>query len=187
MATGQEPEREVSPIGQGADVPDVRLAPVSLEHAEAMARWMADAEIARGLGLRREPSLDGTRAWIERAEADPTCHPFAILAAGTHVGNVVLDLLDSYLGTARLSIYLGERSARGTGVARKALVLAAEHGQALGLHKLWLTVHVGNSRAIALYARAGFLVEGVHRDEFMLDGRRTDVLRMGLLLGERTG
>lgn len=191
MGTGKEPEREVSPIEHGADGPDlagVRLAPVTPEHAEAMARWTADPEIARGLGLRSEPSLESTRAWIDRAAGDPTCHPFAILAGGAHVGNVVLDLVDEYLGTARLSIYVGDPAARGAGVARRALALAAEQAsQALRLHKLWLTVHVGNAPAIALYAGAGFLVEGLGRGEFILDGRRTDVLRMGLMLDEPAG
>ncbi len=186
MAIGRETEAARAPSrldGGALDLASVQLSPLSLEHAPAMARWMADPEVARGIGLRRSPSLEGTRAWIENALGDDTCHPFAIVADGTHVGNVVLDQVDDHLGTARFSIYVGERSAGGRGIAQTAIGRIADHASAvLRLHKLWLTVHVGNAPAIAAYARAGFVTEGVLRDEFILDGKRTDVLRMGLLL-----
>ncbi len=182
----QEEEEAVSRIGPDAGsaaLGAVELAPLSIEHAEDTLRWLEDPEVARGLGLRLQPSIANTRAFIERARGDATCHPFAIIADGGHVGNVVLDLLDEHLGSARLSIYVGERSARGAGVAQGAVRRTAEHARdLLGLHKLWLTVHVGNAPALAAYARAGFVAEGVLRDEFMLDGERTDVVRMGLLL-----
>ena len=162
---GEERAQAVSPIGPhaGAARPEaVRLEPLSLEHAEATLAWLEDPEVAGGLGLRREPSIDATRAFIERSREDAHCHPFAIVAGGAHVGNVVLDLLDDHLGTARLSIYVGESAARGAGVAQGAIRRAAEHAEeVLGLHKLWLTVHVGNAPALAAYARCGFRVEGV--------------------------
>jgi diamine N-acetyltransferase len=165
------------------DLAKIQLIPLALEHSEAMARWMTQPRVAQGIGLRSAPSLERTRAWIERAHDDETCHPFAIVASGAHVGNVVLDQLDATLGTARLSIYIGEQAQTGRGVARTAIGLVAEHAAtALGLHKLWLTVHVGNASAIAAYERAGFVIEGVLRDEFLLDGARTDALRMGLML-----
>lgn len=151
-----------------------------------MARWMKDPVIARGLGLRSESSLEATRAWIDRAEGDRTIQPFAILLEDAHVGNLVLDLLDAYLGTARLSIYIGEPEARGARVAQQAIRLAIAHAvDVLHLHKLWLTVHTANDPAIAAYTRCGFAPEGVLRDEFRIEGRRTDVLRMGLVLHER--
>lgn len=187
----QDDEQAVSRIGSdagGAGTGQVELEPLSAEHAEATVGWLEDPEVSRGLGLRREPSLAATLAWIERARDDSTCHPFAIVVRGAHVGNLVLDLLDEYLGTARLSIYVGDGAARGSGVGRQAVRQAAEHAAGeLGLHKLWLTVHVGNAPALAAYARAGFVAEGVLRDEFKIDGRRTDVVRMGLLLSPAAG
>ena len=161
--------------------------PLSLEHAAATAAWMDDPLIARGIGLRSEPSLDSTRDWIRRAQLDPAIHPFAIVDGADHVGNVVLDELDRYLGTARLSIYVGSAAARGIGVAQQAIALVSAHAaRALDLHKLWLTVHTGNAAAIAAYLRCGFVEEGVLRDEFMIDGVRTDILRMGLILDRST-
>jgi RimJ/RimL family protein N-acetyltransferase len=153
-----------------------------------MARWMRDPAVAGGLGLRSQPDLPSTIAWIEAASADDTRRPFAIMRGGEHVGNIVLDMLDAHLATARLSIYIGEASARGAGIAQRAITLAARHAaDDLRLHKLWLTVHAANAPAIAAYERTGFVVEGTLRGEFLLDGVRTDALRMGLLLATDGG
>ena len=161
----------------------MRLAPVAIEHADAMAGWMADPDTAQGLGLRAEPSNERTREWVLRATTDDTVHAYAIYSRDRHVGNVVLDQLDTHLGTARLSIYVGEPDARGRGVAQAAVRQAAARARdELALHKLWLIVHEGNAPARAAYERCGFEVEGRLREEFLLAGRRVDALRMGLLL-----
>lgn len=162
--------------------PDVALRPVAPEHAGTMYAWMCDPEVSRNIGLRTEPSPERTRAWIARATGDAGIHAFAILVASRHVGNVVLDQLDAYLGSARLSLYIGEASARGAGIGRTAVVLALREAFArLGLHKVWLTVHCRNTAARRLYERLGFVVEGVLRGEFLLDGERIDAVRMSIL------
>ena len=190
MQDEQAPDAAGSPIRQDYTRPRteiVQIVRLSSEHAEATATWLTDPVVARGIGLRTEPSLERTRKWISRAGEDPSIHPFAIVA-GAHVGNLVLDELDAYLGTARLSIYVGSAHARGAGIAQQAIALAAAHAaDVLHLYKLWLTVHAGNAPAIAAYTRCGFVSEGVLRGEFLLDGQRADVLRMGLVLGGAAG
>jgi RimJ/RimL family protein N-acetyltransferase len=162
---------------QGERRPVVRLTPVEPGHAEAMSRWISDPEIAGALGVQREASLAETHRWIEQATSENGFVPLAILAEGDHVGNVVLDRIDS--GTARLSIYIGEPEARGRGIGDAAVRLALERAFGeLGLHEVWLTVHVGNGAAIATYERCGFEVEEVLKDEFLIGGERTDALRM---------
>lgn len=167
---------------------DVELVGLGPEHAEAMYRWMCDPAVAENLGLRREPSPERTRAWIAAASEDEGTRPWAVLLGGTHVGNVVLDRIDTYLGTARMSVYVGEPEARGQGVGTSAVFLALRDGfEELGLHKVYLTVHARNGPAIAAYVRLGFQVEGVLRDEFRLGGSRVPALYMGLLRGEFEG
>jgi diamine N-acetyltransferase len=161
--------------------PEVSLQPVGLEHAAAMLRWASDPAIRRDLGLRHAPSQEHTEAWIARAQQDPSTRPFAICLAGEHVGNVVIDRLDGYIQTGRLSVYVGAASARGAGVGRTGIYLAAgEVFQREQLHKLWLTVHTRNQAAINTYSQLGFRLEGILRDEFWLDGQRADLLYMGL-------
>ncbi|MCS6806063.1 MAG: GNAT family protein [Acidobacteriota bacterium] len=161
---------------------DVTVVPVSLEHAPNMFRWMCDPVIRKNLGLRSEPSLERTETWIKNALQDPTVHPLAALLNDQHVGNVVLDRIDAYLASARLSVYIGEPSARGAGVGLTAIYRALVEGfESLCLHKVWLTVHCQNYAAINAYVKLGFTLEGILRDEFWLDGRRVNAWYMGLL------
>lgn len=164
---------------------DVTLGELGDRHAAATFLWVSDREVARNLGLRRTPTLAGTAEWIAALRGREDARAFAILVDGAHVGNLVLDQIDRYLGTTRLSIYIGPRAARGGGVGRTAigLVLREAFG-AMGLHKVWLTVHPDNAAAIRAYSAIGFQLEGVLRDEFILDGVRVPALRMGILAGE---
>jgi len=160
----------------------VRLVPLAAEHAAAMYGWMLDSVVAKNLGLRSEPSLEKSAAFIARAATDVTIAARAILLEDRHVGNVVLDQIDRHARKTRLSIYVGEDDTRGKGVGKRALeeALRLAFGE-LGLNKVWLTVHARNARAIAAYVAVGFQVEGVHRQEFLLDGVLVDELYMGCL------
>jgi RimJ/RimL family protein N-acetyltransferase len=160
----------------------VQLTPLRHDHAAAMFRWMCDPAVRDNIGLRSEPSLSRTEQWIEQALADESVIPLAIELAGRHVGNVVLDRIDPHLSTARLSIYVGESIARGKHVGRRAVSLAVAHAfNELGLNKVWLTVHAHNAPAITAYAAAGFAIEGVLRDEFVLHGQRCAAFYMSVL------
>ena len=163
----------------------VVLAPLAREHAEKMYRWMCDPVVRGNIGLRSDPSMERTVAWIASAAEDDTIRPFAVLLDDEHVGNVILDRIDWYLQTARLSIYVGEPGARGAGVGSSALRLALVEGFAhMTLHKIWLTVHARNFAAITTYSRVGFRLEGILRDEFLLNAERVDLLYMAMLRGE---
>jgi RimJ/RimL family protein N-acetyltransferase len=160
----------------------LRLIPLARDHAAAMYRWMCDPAVRDNVGVRSEPSLGRTEQWIEQALADESTVPLAIECAGRHVGNVVLDRIDRHLSTARLSIYVGESSVRGKHVGRRAVSLAVAHAFVeLGLNKVWLTVHAHNAPAIAAYTAAGFSIEGVLRDEFVLHGRHCAAFYMSVL------
>ena len=160
---------------------DLELRPVEQAHAETMLCWMLDLEVAENMGLRSTPTLERTREWI--AKGDACAH--AIFHEGRHVGNVVLDLFDTHLQTARISIYIGEPAARGQGIASAALRMALVRSfDQLKLHRIWLTVHERNARAIALYSKLGFRQEGVLRGDFMLRGERVNAILMGMLSSE---
>ncbi|MGY1754503.1 N-acetyltransferase family protein [Blastococcus sp. SYSU D01042] len=69
-------------------------------------------------------------------------------------------------------------AAQRQGIARQLLDAAAAEAARRGGRKLGLRVLGGNTSARALYERAGFAVEGVLREEFLLDGRFVDDVLM---------
>lgn len=166
---------------------EVWLAPPKMEHAGDMLRWMNDPEIHDNIGLRTKPSLETTIDWIRRSSDDESIRASAVMLATRHVGNVVLDRIDSYLRSARLSVFIGETAERGLGVGTTAAYLKLTEGfNQLALHKIWLVVRCGNQNAVASYNRLGFQTEGVLRDEAWYKGAREAVYYMGLLRDEFT-
>ncbi len=70
-------------------------------------------------------------------------------------------------------------SARGRGGGRALLDAARDWAGRDGAHKIELEVWIDNARAIAFYAGAGFVVEGLRRDHYRRrDGRLRSVLIM---------
>jgi ribosomal protein S18 acetylase RimI-like enzyme len=69
--------------------------------------------------------------------------------------------------------------ARGMGGGRALLDAVKEHARFAGAHKISLEVWTDNARAIALYAAAGFEVEGLRRDHYR---RRDGSLRSTLIM-----
>lgn len=84
-----------------------------------------------------------------------------------HKAELGIAVHDNYqnlgIGTALLNHILG--------IARKR-----------GLKKVYLTVNAKNTKAIALYKKAGFEVEGTLRNEMFLKGEYLDLYRMALFL-----
>jgi putative acetyltransferase len=76
--------------------------------------------------------------------------------------------------------------ARGRGGGRALLDTVLEHARSRGAHKVELEVWPNNARAIALYTRAGFQVEGLRRAHYRRrDGSLRSALLMAYLVDER--
>jgi ribosomal protein S18 acetylase RimI-like enzyme len=69
---------------------------------------------------------------------------------------------------------------RQSGLGRKLVHAAVDEARARGARRLTLRVLAPNDAARHLYESAGFVVEGVQRYEFFLDGRYVDDVLMAL-------
>ncbi len=164
---------------------DIQIAELSAHHAPQMFKWMKEPSVTKNIGLRTEPSIEKTVSWITNVQNSAETRAFAITSSNRHIGNCILDKIDDYLLSARFSIYIGELNLRKSGVGRTAGYLLCDYGfKNLSLNKIWLTVHAKNFRAINTYSRIGFKLEGILREEFLLDGEKIDAVYMGLLKEE---
>jgi len=80
-----------------------------------------------------------------------------------------------------------DEAARGRGVARALLAAACDWSAARGARRLTLRVLGHNVPARRLYESAGFTVEGVLPQEFLLDGGYVDDVLMGTALPHSPG
>ena len=103
------------------------------------------------------------------------------LQNGISIGAVAYLNFDANQHKAELRKIIGEPEYRGKGYAKEATILWLKYGiQVLGLRKIYLNTLNTNIRNIKLNEELGFKVEGILRNEVLIDGSYHDVLRMGL-------
>ncbi|MDH4106814.1 MAG: GNAT family N-acetyltransferase [Gammaproteobacteria bacterium] len=96
------------------------------------------------------------------------------------IGAVAFLDIDKNQRRAELRKLIGDKSARGKGLAEEATRLWIEYGgQRLNLQKIYVSTLQTHIRNIQLNESIGFRVEGVLSKEVLIDGERYDVLRMG--------
>jgi len=70
---------------------------------------------------------------------------------------------------------------QGQGYAPRATRIAMDYAfSVLNIHKLYLHVDKDNARAVRIYERCGFVPEGILKDEFFVNGKYRDAVRMCL-------
>jgi len=140
--------------------------------------------IMLGEGLSLRPTVDADCAFVATAESgpdaapyvgqwsverhrrcmeDPDTMPWVIEAARQPVGFAVLEGAEDPDPSMLLRRIVIDNP--GSGYGREAVRLLARYCfEILGFHRLWLYVAVSNERALELYRRLGFLVEGTARE-----------------------
>lgn len=143
--------------------------------AEAVAAYLGDEAVMAGTLQLPYPSI---QAWRDRL-ARPNPLDYVLLAEldGVVVGGGGLHMNDRPRRRHAAMLGIGVRSShwsRGIGAAlMKVLTDAADRW--LGILRIELTVLTDNARAIALYRRFGFLLEGKHRAYGLREGVYADV------------
>jgi ribosomal-protein-alanine N-acetyltransferase len=165
------------------------LRPIERDDLQRCYDWMNDEDLRATLSQRYPLSLAREADWVERATRgqDPSELHLAIclVQADRHVGNCGLVSIDRDNGTATLGILIGERDCRGQGLGEEAVRTLCRYAfDEMNLHKIRLEVYAINPAAMKTYERVGFRKEGVLREDAYRQGRRIDVVRMGLLRGD---
>jgi RimJ/RimL family protein N-acetyltransferase len=102
--------------------------------------------------------------------------------SGRTIGFAGLYSINQLFRHAELRIILGDEQSQGKGVGTIVTRFLLRYGfEKRNLNKIWLGVNAQNSAAIRCYEKAGFVKEGVLRDELFRNNRYYDALRMSVL------
>lgn len=155
------------------------------DDAPTLHSWRHDPAIRDGaLAYPFHASIEAEKEWIRAYAPRGTPHDvcLAIRAAGAGVllGYCQLRSIDWISRTAEFGIVVGPTESRGQGVGSHALSLMRDYAvQQLGMRRLWLRVVGFNKAAIALYEKAGFVLEGRLVRHAYRNGSFHDVLIYG--------
>jgi RimJ/RimL family protein N-acetyltransferase len=167
-----------------------KLVRLTAEEPETMARlfsqWSADSEYSRLLDWdpARRFSVRNSQKWFEKETENNDHFSFAIrtLDGDRIIGDIGLDGIRWTHGDCFVGIGLGEREFWGKGYGTDAMKVILRFAfTELNLHRVTLDVFEYNPRGIRSYEKAGFEHEGRERGLLLREGRRWDVLYMGIL------
>ena len=121
-------------------------------------------------------SEDEVHRWYQQLQADPL--RWVIEVERRCVGVARLHCLDEGNRRARYAIAIFDPTLWGQGIGTEATRLVLGHAfDTMRLHRVDLRVLAGNSRAIAVYEKCGFVREGLERDSVLVDGEwQSDVI-----------
>jgi RimJ/RimL family protein N-acetyltransferase len=153
--------------------------------AEHFSRWSRDSEFLRLSDSypARAISSKEIQEWLEKEESKDDNHYFAIhtLKEDRLLGDVGLDGIQWNHGDAFMGISLGDREDWGKGYGSDAIRLVLRYAfTELNLQRVTLNVFEYNPRAIRAYEKLGFVHEGHMRRFLNREGRRWDLLYMGI-------
>jgi RimJ/RimL family protein N-acetyltransferase len=169
------------------------LVRLTAEDPETMAslvsQWSLDSEYSRLLDWdpARRFSVKNTLKWIEKHHENPDNISFAIrtLEGGKIIGDIGLDGIRWNHREAFIGLGLGMREYWGKGYGTDAMKIMLRYAfMELNLARISLDVFEYNPRGIRSYEKAGFTMEGRMRGMLLREGRRWDLIYMGILRQE---
>jgi RimJ/RimL family protein N-acetyltransferase len=166
----------------------IRLEQLDERFIPDFEQLATDPDVRRFTRVPVEPDAGFAAAWVNRyvsGWADGSRAGFAIVSGeGEFLGLAALVDLDLPARQGEIG-YIVKPSARGRGVAGRALGLVAQWALGpFGLARVELRISTGNEASQRVAERLGFAREGVLRSVHLKDDVREDVAVYSLLRGE---
>ena len=153
-----------------------------------MFQWANDPEVTHYMVTGARPNsmelLEEEYAQLVASKNDVV---LAIIDKKTniHIGNVGLYVINWISRSAEFRIIIGEKEYYNKSYGTEATRLTAQYGfERLNLNRVWLGVNTEHTAAIKAYEKAGFVREGILRQEMYRNGRHYDAVRMSILREE---
>jgi len=161
------------------------------EFSKAFSAWNHDSEFNRLLNMNatHPQSSNNIRLWMEKDFEDIPIgfYPFSIrtLTEDKLVGGLDIEVVNWGARDAFVAIFIGDRENWSKGYGTDAMRILLRYAfDELNLGRVSLSVFEYNPRAIRSYEKAGFRHEGRIRKILNKEGRRWDILFMGILREE---
>jgi RimJ/RimL family protein N-acetyltransferase len=165
----------------------VRLVPLAENHLGATFEWVNDPAMMRLLGRTAPVEPDEHQRWFLGLSTRTDCRYFAVetTESGRHVGNVWLWDMNAPDRKSEVRVLFGDEASRGHGYGSEAIALLANLAfTTFDVHRLYAYVFARNPRAKRAFEKAGFVVEGLLRQERRFGNEFIDVYLLARLASD---
>lgn len=166
----------------------VRLRAREPEDEPLLYRWFNDPEVTMHLSLRYPLSHAQEKDFIQgSARIGYNAATFGVetIAESQLIGGVGFESVSPENRSAVLGIAIGDKQFWNSGYGTDAMRVICRFGfDMMNLHRIELEVYADNARAVHVYEKVGFQLEGIRRRAIFKFGHYQDLHVMGLLAEE---
>ena len=154
------------------------------EDTDRIVNWRNSEAVRKNFIYQERFTREGHESWIKNMVETGKVVQMIICetADDRPLGSVYIRDIDRQHNKAEYGIFIGEESARGRGVGTAAARLMLEYCFCEEkLHRVYLRAFADNAGAIRSYEKAGFVREGLLREDVCIDGEYRDIVWMAAL------
>lgn len=162
----------------------IYLRPMTREDTDLIVAWRNSEGVRRNFIYQEPFTPEGHESWFKNMIETGKAVQMIIceLTTDTPLGSVYIRDIDRLHHKAEYGIFVGVESARGRGVGTAAARLMLNYCfDEEKLHRVYLRVFASNEQAIRSYEKAGFIKEGLLREDVCIDGQYRDITWMAAL------
>lgn len=157
----------------------IYLRPLSTEDVnERYLGWLRDGQVKAYLEVDgNELQLEDIRQYILQGPESGSYYMYAICTQDDdlHIGNVKIGPIQQAHGIADLPVIIGDKEFWRKGLAEEAIRLGNQIAfERYGIRKLHGQIYRANIGSIKAYCRAGWIIEGLVRGRYLVDGEPMD-------------
>lgn len=156
----------------------IYLRLMTAEDTDLIVEWRNKDAVRKNFIYQELFTREGHENWIKNKVETGQVVQMIICDSATDrpLGSVYIRDIDRKHNKAEYGIFIGEDDARGRGVGTAAAKLMLRYCfQEEGLHRVYLRAFASNVQAIRSYEKAGFVREGLLRDDVRIDGEYCDI------------
>lgn len=160
----------------------MQIRKISESDLEQRVKWMNNPKVYKTMHFVPPISLENTKRWYEGNRNNANRFDAAFIDdEGAPLAFGGLTNIDYSVRKAEFYIFVNPEM-QGKGIGTKATYLLLKYGfEVLQLHKVYLFTNASNTGAKKTYEKVGFKLEGIHREENIIDEKYEDRLYYGFL------
>ena len=162
----------------------IYLRLMTFDDTDLIVSWRNSDAVRKNFIYQELFTREGHENWIHTQVETGRVVQMIIceIATDKPLGSVYIRDIDRHHNKAEYGIFIGEDEARGRGVGASAAKLMLRYCfEEMGLHRVYLRAFAENKQAIGSYEKAGFVKEGLLRDDVCIDGVYRDIVWMAAI------